>query len=128
MTTETKQATHTPTPWRFRPVYQVGETKMIALFLETTDPSPALNDPVILAVRDDWMSHVYNTEPGRANAEMIVRAVNSHAALVETIKILADWPLHSKNADGRPSKDAAESLCNVRRFARAALAIAEGRE
>lgn len=45
-------------------------------------------------------------------------------AMLEALKQLAEWPLKSACLNGRPARDAAESLCNVRRFARAAIAQA----
>ena len=48
------------------------------------------------------------------------------APFLVALKVLADWPLQSTCFDGLPAKNAAESLANVRRFARTAIAKAEG--
>ena len=47
--------------------------------------------------------------------------------LLEALRELGDWPLKSECFDGTLAKSAAESLANVRRFAREAIAKAEGR-
>lgn len=43
------------------------------------------------------------------------------AVMEKALRELADWPLHSECYDGSRAKNAAESLANVRRFAREAL-------
>ena len=48
--------------------------------------------------------------------------------LLEALTALADWPLRSLCFDGSKAKNEAESLANVRRFARTAIAGTEGGE
>lgn len=58
-----------------------------------------------------------------ANAHLVAAAPE----MLEALKVLADWPRQSTTADGALSGDPATGLANVRRFARAAIAKAEGK-
>ena len=55
-----------------------------------------------------------------------LRKVNKD--LLDALRELADWDLHSLCFDGTKAKNAGESLANVRRYARTTIAAAEGRE
>lgn len=44
---------HTPGPWRWR--YVVHDYKLEAILLETEHRPNPLNDPCILAIREDWL-------------------------------------------------------------------------
>lgn len=99
MSTEKK---HTPLPWNWNQVYRD--------VIEISGPHCAAS--ISFDVRD--------TEECKANAELIVRAVNSHAALVAALQTLIN--LHEgidHGGNGIEPSDWDQ--------ARAALALAEGK-
>jgi hypothetical protein len=72
MGNETK---HTPGPWKWRyvPSSETG-TGHLAMLLETVVEPARLNDPCVLAVREDWQGWLMTTNEGRANARLIAAA------------------------------------------------------
>jgi hypothetical protein len=100
-------SSHTPTPWKL-------DTSIRGL-AEITDQTGAT-----IAVIESDTYRMGDAAENLANAEMIVRAVNSHAALLaaleETLLCLKAW------SDGRGPHDATTDVVNR---AEAALAQAK---
>jgi len=84
------QPAHTPLPWRWsRTTHNTGTGAMEGdLILITALPNPPVNDPVILAIREDWTGYLTRTEQGKANAALIVTAVNAFEELKSALKAL----------------------------------------
>lgn len=74
--TPTKHTKHTPEPWVWDPRYD-QDGRLIALLLVTKHRPVPCNDPVIFAVREDWMNHLDKHTTGKADAERIVACVNA---------------------------------------------------
>ena len=74
---------------------------------EEYDGSKGWNIAIVLP------SATANLQEDEANARLIAACPD----MVEALKRLAEWPLHSECADGSQAKNAAESLANARRFA-----------
>jgi len=68
-------------------------------------------------------THERSCEETKANALLVAAAPR----LLNALSMLADWPLRSPTVGGRPARDAAEALCNARRFARAAIVELQAR-
>jgi len=85
MTTQTKErARHTPTPWEVDNNNGAHGTCTIRHFRTSADGS--FKAPFGEAIAD-----LMGSSPEReANADFIVRAVNSHEAMVEALKTLVD--------------------------------------
>lgn len=69
MKTETKPATHTPTPWEV-----IEEEGYVAAYIDGPEP------------KDVGMISCELNQNGLANASFIVRAVNAHEDLVKALK------------------------------------------
>ena len=91
---------HTPTPWR------IGDAGHTVFGPPNGTPSPVTIAPLSIA-----------KGAGKANARFIVRAVNSHEALVEALTDLVAFSLSDEANDERWQPLAR---------ARAALKLAEG--
>lgn len=90
---EKKDIKHTPTPWKVDDYVMSGEKYRVF--------SPA--DPVAVA-----------SVAGKANAEFIVRAVNSHDELVEAIKNAIDsLPDHVGPRIAQVKKELSEALAKA---------------
>ena len=70
---------HTPTPWRV----EVGTTLIWGGCNPDDSTTRGMGVPVAKC-------HVIGVEDGEANAALIVRAVNSHAALTEAVRVLSE--------------------------------------
>lgn len=81
--------------------------------LETQAPNQPLNDPCIMAVREDWIDWLLNTPRGRANAALIEASPDLLAACEA---VVAAW-------DGMDSQTLGSAIAE----ARAVLANAEGK-
>lgn len=88
MKTETEK--HTPTPWQTANEYDTTEYQSIA---------DSLGFRIVRCLK----STIKQTEPARANAEFIVRAVNNHEALLE-------YARHKENCEALTSHR--EENCN----------------
>lgn len=106
-----ENAKHTPGPWKWeRRADDAG--KLIALLLVTEHRPVPCNDPVIFAVREDWMGHIAPEREAAKN--LIAAAPDMLAALCE----IAGYP-HADHAG--------LTIERARSVARAAIAKAEGR-
>lgn len=72
-------------PWTWRDVRSEDGNRRIALLLQTTVPGVPLNDPVIFALREDWLGKL---SPERAVAMEMVRRAPEMFVLLEQ---LADY-------------------------------------
>lgn len=116
MTDNTK---YTKTPWTAHMVntamvnIRAGEISVAAVYRHIG--SPVLHD---------------RAGEGDGNADFIVRACNSHAALVEALEaMLAAYPAFRSKPVGAPNSDARikqEEEIRLEDYARAALALARG--
>jgi hypothetical protein len=107
---ERQEQGHTPTPWEVQAgddyfITAVGYPKDVPSVVDNN-----LDDDVLVALVGNQTS-----DCGEANARFVVRAVNSHEALVEALQLA----LRESGCDG--------DLCNYRwhEKARSALALAE---
>lgn len=111
-------AGHTPTPWRLG------------------DPTPESQSGIVASVYtcepDPWHIADVSGRPddpapvcGRGNAEFIVRACNSHAALVAILTKLARYKVGPTQANRGKWVD---TMLGLAEEARAALALAKGEE
>lgn len=116
-------STHTPTPWQ---AFEFGgEHPAIGIKPETWAPKiqywiasvPLRRAPGAGASIQDCGA---TTDEARANAEFIVRAVNSHDRLVKALRRAVNHLL----MDGTHCNDVADALTQCQ----AALAAAEGKE
>jgi hypothetical protein len=79
-------ASHTLGPWHFRLVPRNDDESgphymaSCAMLLETEAPT-TMNDPVICAIRDDWIGYMSQSVTGRANAALIAASPTMLAAL-----------------------------------------------
>lgn len=106
----TKQAQHTPTPWH-------------------RNIPPAYKYPTIFAGRNTHVARVVcesdTTEAEQeANADFIVRAVNSHAALVDALEYVRATLMACGNGNGVTIDMAGTIICMTK--LNGALAIARG--
>ena len=110
------KAAHTPTPWSVRAARN-DEGYGLLICDE---------DQTILAGMDTWLGPTPEAEM-EANAAFIVRACNSHAALVEALrkmmKLVADFEDAAKGDCDMPELSEADS---IHEQARAAIARATG--
>lgn len=114
MTDNTK---HTPTPWAYlRDDIMPGHGEHFAIVCRSDEPYSGAAD----------IARTYNTDSrdnAEGNAAFIVRAVNSHAALVEAlekVKPIVGAACAASSNEIRPLREAAyKQLC-------AALALARG--
>lgn len=65
---------HTPGSWKFRAVRLEESGPVTALLLETKSPEQPVNDPCVLAVREDWVGWMVKNPRGQANARLIESA------------------------------------------------------
>ena len=79
-----KNTPHTPTPWNVETFRQYGEDFNSTLIRAHGFLADAMNEDNVTVA---CMTHMEN---GPANAAFIVRACNSHAALVAALKFYAD--------------------------------------
>ena len=77
---------HTPGPWKFRP--RVSDGKLVAMLLETCMRPVPLNDPVIFAIREDWMATLEKFNA--ANANLIVASPNLYSAARKALALIKD--------------------------------------
>jgi hypothetical protein len=94
-----KPPPHTPGPWKFRKVHSINNRPLTALLLETQAPNQPMNDPCILAVREDWMDWLVNMPGGQANALLIASAPDLLAALEALVKDATECEV-----EGEPSQ------------------------
>lgn len=73
---------HTPTPWHLQANTHVPN---VGIYRDVTEKGDVHGTWEVIAFLDNDM------ERARANAEFIVRAVNSHEALLEAAKLLFRW-------------------------------------
>ena len=76
----------TPGPWKWRVV--TDASGILAMLLETEHRPISHNDPVVLAVREDWLTWLDSTPTGKANARLIAAAPALRDALAEAAKSL----------------------------------------
>lgn len=112
---------HTPTPWRY--VRQ--------------NPSPTTGEHMIAGAKPGYLAEVRDCGSGEvsANAEFIVRACNSHDALVAALKsvlaqannieVLGEWSVQDINHSAQ--KRVRAQVNAIYADARAALAAAEAK-
>lgn len=84
-TTKRKHSTmteHTPGPWVWRSVWN-DDNKEIALLLETAHRPVPCNDPVIFALREDWLGKL---SPEREAAKLLLLAAPDLAAALEDLR------------------------------------------
>ena len=62
---------YTPGPWKWARRYSDGENKPIAVLLETEHRPIKWNDPVVSAIREDWIDMFIDNTP---NASLIAAA------------------------------------------------------
>jgi hypothetical protein len=119
MTDQKIAATHTPTPWRVveNDGAYVKASYLARLRIET---APESGRDLCLALVITDTSELNN----RANADFIVRAVNSHDDLLEALKAVTET-LASWTADH--SFDCTAHIDAVLAVANAAISKAEGR-
>jgi hypothetical protein len=98
---------HTPGPWMYRLDTGTGYGR-----IESTRRDLPNNDPVVLAVREDWNRYLSETPEGQANARLIAAAPE----MLEALRAMLGLGNITSFQPGR-----AEAL------ARAAIAKAEGR-
>jgi hypothetical protein len=67
---------HTPGPWIYKHDASAGYGRF-----ETTMSNPPMNDPVVLAVREDWIGFLDRDPQGQANALLISAAPELYQAL-----------------------------------------------
>ena len=113
-----RQAGATPRPWRI----DGGTNKKGDLFVHLDDDTVA--GETCVATVHNWMA-----EGARANAALIVRAVNSHDALVEACEKATNKLAESTGLVGVPMyakcrKDYEADMLDIIREARAAMALA----
>lgn len=102
---------HTPLPWARDDLLPPNGREVIA---RTTGYVP-------ISAERDWGKEV-SREEDEANADLIVRAVNSHPAMLEALEVLAyRLEMDGRTADGITKADAAA-------IARAAIAQARGED
>lgn len=75
---------------------------------------------------EEWnVAEIWGDAPNAAkNAALIVRAVNSHEALLEALREMLKFGYHGKHRAGYGSC----GLCDSRKLAQAAIKLAEGGE
>lgn len=100
-----------PGPWKWRRVY--GGGGLVALLLEATLPQ-AHNDPVVLAVREDWMGHLDRYD---AQTLALIAAAPAMRAALREIADLCDGPAATR----------AELAHAIKESARQALAVSVDR-
>ena len=101
---------HTPLPWRLRTYSQLGSMKSAEVL---GPPHTDGGDYAPIAT-----AHAYE-----GDAELIVRAVNAHAALVEALRAVWQW-----DDNGGLYEDATREAWNrAKEMVEAALALAEGK-
>lgn len=65
---------HTPGPWVYR--YDRNGDYGYGRFEQSHSKDSSLSDPVVLAVREDWLGHLDRSEEGQANARLIFASWN----------------------------------------------------
>ena len=116
------ESKHTPGPWNFRAVYSIDRLPATALLLETSAPDQPMNDPCVLAVREDWIGWLLRTPKGQANAHLIAAAPDLLAACKESLHFL------DVLNDGYSTDQVSPQEVNLAEQLRAAIAKAEGGE
>lgn len=87
-----------PGPWHWRIVHDHSSGKRIALILETRNAPMPLNDPVIFAVREDWMGEL---SPEREAAKRLIEDAPALLDLIqEAANTLAFWKPEQRTAYG----------------------------
>jgi len=117
MTTETKQTTHSPTPWYHANGNEIHDKKA-----KYGEGGARIGDtPNRIAI----VGYPYNDDAGKeAQTAFIVRAVNSHAALVLSLQECAD-EIDALTYDGSGARPTAISAVVHRARKALALALAE---
>ncbi len=118
MTTQSPAPAHTPTPWTVSTAVKTFESNQTdGLFIDT---------PLGVTVCDlyfDAGPRLHKFESDEANAALIVRAVNSHAALVEAL-VAYDKAVNPPDKGGINLDEWDKRLKAATAQARAALALA----
>jgi hypothetical protein len=85
-------------PWKFRVVYGENSTNRVALLLETEIRPVPHNDPVIMAVREDWMGGGFEFTPnGRLieSAPLLLTALEQISGQLRNIEMVDDGAVAS---------------------------------
>lgn len=122
-----KQSTHTPGPWFVRNMSDTFAEKFT--IEKVTDGLRS----VICQLNDTWVCPEHGGTGSDANAAFIVRACNSHAALVEALKATLTPLVRLGDFIGNEDKGGASGLgafdrCAIIGKVKEALALAEGKE
>lgn len=123
---------HTPTPWYYAPAMQTGLTRPYEKFdiYHVTPPDRNNSYGVDTGSRKVFLGMI-RSRPSKseteANAAFIVRAVNSHDALVEALEGLRSWAAEAQKRLPVETWADLESHGTVQILdATAALALAKG--
>jgi len=97
-------ATHTPGPWKWVTRYS-EDGRPAAYLLETEHRPVAWNDPVVMALREDWIDHYVRHD---ANARLLAASPIMADALVAMVELITSGRHYeSQNPYTRPEVKAA---------------------
>jgi hypothetical protein len=100
-------------PWKFRRLG--GNPRVPGLVLETLHRPVRLNDPVLFAIREDWVNYLLVMPEGKAITAMVEAAPSLLAALVRAEEFLVGF-----------EDDEAQNIGDLLAEVRGAIALAKG--
>jgi hypothetical protein len=102
---------HTPTPWELIEATEHHGAYVVNGWGRTVCDLYAMSNPMAASVRNGGTSFPVPFDDMAANAAFIVKAVNSHEALLEFFKwAMREGPWDGGDLDGASVQDKAESL------------------
>ena len=111
---------HTPTPWELIEATEHHGAYVVNSWGRTVCDLYAMSNPMAESVRNGGTSFPVPFDDMAANAELIVKAVNNHDALVKVLeaceRIVADRAAGGRMITNKEDAEAAWLLCREARF------------